>query len=167
MCQFGFPDVGIPTASELGTGDVESITAEKGIGLDPIFQIWSNLWSLDLSGNEDQYYNMTEVVIRLLYSVICSCRHCAAKTDTAGWWKASYCPALGLIGLQSLPQWGSMQHAHIACKQMTACNCFRRLQFRARKSWLTVQQYSLTVKAVMISISMTATLGLMLCIILY
>ena len=57
-----FADVGVPSASELGTGDVESITAGKGIGLDPIFQIWSNLWSLDLSGNEDQYYNMTEVV---------------------------------------------------------------------------------------------------------
>jgi len=40
---------------------MESASVQGGIGLDPIFQVWSNLWSLDLTGDEDEYYNMTEV----------------------------------------------------------------------------------------------------------
>ncbi len=53
--------VGIPNASALATGDVESATVSGGIGLDPVFQIWSHLWSLDVTGEQDQYYNMTQV----------------------------------------------------------------------------------------------------------
>ncbi|KAL0034115.1 hypothetical protein WJX79_009686 [Trebouxia sp. C0005] len=52
--------VGIPNASALATGDVEPASASGGIGLDPVFQTWSNLWSLDVTGEQDQYYNMTQ-----------------------------------------------------------------------------------------------------------
>ena len=55
--------VGIPNASALATGDVDSATANGGIGLDPVFQSWSHLWSLDVTGEQDQYYNMTQVQI--------------------------------------------------------------------------------------------------------
>ncbi|DBA75406.1 TPA: hypothetical protein ACH3X1_010669 [Trebouxia sp. C0004] len=52
--------VGIPNASALATGDVESATVNGGIGLDPVFQSWSHLWSLGVTGEEDHYYNMTQ-----------------------------------------------------------------------------------------------------------
>lgn len=52
---------GIPNASALATGDVELATVSGGIGLDPVFQSWSHLWSLDVTGEQDQYYNMTQV----------------------------------------------------------------------------------------------------------
>ncbi len=55
--------VGIPNASALATGDVEAATVSGGIGLDPVFQTWSHLWSLDVIGEQDQYYNMTQVPI--------------------------------------------------------------------------------------------------------
>lgn len=55
--------VGIPNASALATGDVEPATVSGGIGLDPVFQIWSHLWSLDVTGEQAQYYNMTQVPI--------------------------------------------------------------------------------------------------------
>lgn len=52
----------MPSALMLGTGIVDSGSMSGGIGLDPVFQIWSNLWSLDVTGEEDQYYNMTQVL---------------------------------------------------------------------------------------------------------
>ena len=54
--------VGVPNASALATGDVTSASVSGGIGLDPVFQTWSNLWSLDVTGEEDEYYNMTQVL---------------------------------------------------------------------------------------------------------
>ncbi len=32
-----------------------------GIGVDPVFQTWSDLWNLDLVGDGDKYYNTTKV----------------------------------------------------------------------------------------------------------
>ena len=34
----------------------------EGLGVDPVFQRYSYLWDLDLDGEEQQYYNMTQVV---------------------------------------------------------------------------------------------------------
>ena len=45
---------------ESGTGGT-AIATHLPIGLDPVFQIWSNLWSLALFEQENEYYNMTKV----------------------------------------------------------------------------------------------------------
>lgn len=34
----------------------------EGIGVDPVFQLYSYLWDLDLQGDENQYYDLTKVV---------------------------------------------------------------------------------------------------------
>lgn len=36
-------------------------TGGQGIGLDPVFQVWSHLWNVDLTGEEDLYYNTSQV----------------------------------------------------------------------------------------------------------
>ena len=41
------------------TGSIHQ--GKGGIGLDPVFQIWSNLWNLGLTGQEYLYYNLTQV----------------------------------------------------------------------------------------------------------
>ncbi len=56
----GVAVVGVPTSAELA-GDVETPVAGGGIGLDPVFQVWSNLWNSALTGEQDQYYNLTKV----------------------------------------------------------------------------------------------------------
>ena len=44
------------------TGTWDAISADPdGIGVDPVFQLYSYLWDLDLYGDERQYYNMTKV----------------------------------------------------------------------------------------------------------
>ena len=53
--------VGIPAASQLAARLQEHTGTEGSIGLDPVFQIWSNLWNLDLTGDQDEYYIMTKV----------------------------------------------------------------------------------------------------------
>ena len=45
---------------QTGTWDAGSADPE-GIGVDPVFQLYSYLWDLDLYGDERQYYNMTKV----------------------------------------------------------------------------------------------------------
>lgn len=52
--------VGVPTASELSSGDLEAPTMGGGIGLDPVFQVWSSLWNLDLTGEQYEFYNLTQ-----------------------------------------------------------------------------------------------------------
>lgn len=56
-----YSGVGGPTAPQPATGLLEASSTEGGIGLDPVFQIWSDLWNLNLNGEEEEYYNMTEV----------------------------------------------------------------------------------------------------------
>ena len=53
--------VGIPAAPQLAARLQEHTGTEGSIGLDPVFQIWSNLWNLDLTGDQDEYYIMTKV----------------------------------------------------------------------------------------------------------
>ena len=53
--------VGFPTASEQSNGDVEAPALAGGLGLDPVFQIWSNLWNLELTGEQQEYYNLSKV----------------------------------------------------------------------------------------------------------
>ena len=53
--------VEVPTAPQPATGLAEASSTEGGIGLDPVFHIWSYLWNVDLNGEEEKYYNMTEV----------------------------------------------------------------------------------------------------------
>lgn len=35
--------------------------APEGLGVDPVFQLYSYLWDEDLYGDGQQYYNMTKV----------------------------------------------------------------------------------------------------------
>ena len=53
--------VGVLTAPQPATGLAEALSTEGGIGLDPVFQTWSYLWNINLNGEEEKYYNMTEV----------------------------------------------------------------------------------------------------------
>ena len=53
--------MGVHTSPQPTTGPAQPSSTEGGIGLDPVFQIWSHLWDVDLTGEEDEYYNMTEV----------------------------------------------------------------------------------------------------------
>jgi len=50
-----------PAASQLANGVVDLMKSGGGIGVDPVFQTWSDLWNLDLVGDEDKYYNITKV----------------------------------------------------------------------------------------------------------
>ena len=54
--------MGPHTAPQPAPGLAEPPSREEGIGLDPVFQIWSHLWDVDLNGEEDRYYNMTKVI---------------------------------------------------------------------------------------------------------
>lgn len=56
-----FSGVGGHPSLQPAPGLAEPSSTERGIGLDPVFQIWSNLWDLRLTGEEDEYYNMTKV----------------------------------------------------------------------------------------------------------
>ena len=53
--------VGVPTASELSNGDLEAPALGGGLGLDPVFQVWSNLWNSGLTGEQQEYYNLSKV----------------------------------------------------------------------------------------------------------
>lgn len=35
----------------------------QGVGVDPVFQLYSHLWDADLVGDEGQFYNLTMVNI--------------------------------------------------------------------------------------------------------
>ena len=54
----------VPETASEGALEADSPTANSdqggGIGLDPVFQIWSNLWNVDLTGQQHLYYNMTQ-----------------------------------------------------------------------------------------------------------
>ncbi len=56
-----------PAASQHASGLVDLMNPGGGTGVDPVFQTWSDLWNLDLVGDEDKYYNTTEV--RCLHNV--------------------------------------------------------------------------------------------------
>lgn len=56
-----YSGMGVHTSLQSATGPAEPSSTEGGIGLDPVFQIWSYLWNVDLNGEEEKYYNMTEV----------------------------------------------------------------------------------------------------------
>ena len=40
--------------------------APEGIGVDPVFQLYSYLWDIDLYGEEPHYYNMAKVIACML-----------------------------------------------------------------------------------------------------
>ena len=50
-----------PAASQHASGVVDLMNPGGSIGVDPVFQTWSDLWNLDLVGDEDEYYNITKV----------------------------------------------------------------------------------------------------------
>ena len=50
-----------PATSQYASRVVDLMNTRGGIGVDPIFQTWSDLWNLDLVGDEDKYYNITKV----------------------------------------------------------------------------------------------------------
>ena len=50
-----------PAASQHASGAVDLMNPGGGIGVDPVFQTWSDLWNLNLVGDEDKYYNITKV----------------------------------------------------------------------------------------------------------
>ena len=56
-----FSGMGVHTSLQPAPVLAEPSSTEGGIGLDPVFQIWSYLWDVDLNGQEAKYYNMTEV----------------------------------------------------------------------------------------------------------
>lgn len=57
-----------------------------GIGVDPVFQIWSNMFNVDLTGQEDLYYNISQVpqacrIASMLVSL--PSRHCKSHVLNA------------------------------------------------------------------------------------
>ena len=59
MVRFAGPEN--PSDLSPGPGGLEPEPVHRGLGLDPVFQTWSHLWTLEVTGEENQYYNVTQV----------------------------------------------------------------------------------------------------------
>ena len=58
---FTYSGMAVRTAPQPAPDLAKPSSTEGGLGIDPVFQIWSHLWDVDLNGEEEKYYNMTEV----------------------------------------------------------------------------------------------------------